>query len=104
MWSLMARRVTFSQGLSLATSLLTMATRVVRGPQGWTTVTLPVGLDPLWRDSDCWIYAAAYAAAVGRGVSPVRAIVLAEAIVCKRLYEGLVYDKALEEEISRVYC
>ena len=100
----MVRRVTFSQGLSLATSLLTMATRVVRGAQGWLTVTLPVGLDPLWRDSDYWMYAAAYAAALRLGVSTARAIVLAEAIVCKRLYEGLVYDKALEEEISRVYC
>jgi len=104
MWCPMVRRVTFSQGLSLATSLLTMATRVVRGAQGWLTVTLPVGLDPLWRDSDYWMYAAAYAAALGRGVSTARAIVLAEAIVCKRLYEGLVYDKALEEEILRVYC
>ena len=100
----MVSRVTFCEGLSQTTSLLTMATRVVRGTEGWVTVTLPVGLDPLWQSSDGWVYAAAYAAALGRGVSPGRATVLAEAIVCKRLYEGLVYDKALEEEILRLYC
>jgi hypothetical protein len=77
-------------------------TRIVWS-NGWIEVTLPVGLDPLWSSADRWIYAAAYASAVARGFSQERAIVLAEAIVCKRLYE-VTYDKTLEQDLRKVYC
>jgi hypothetical protein len=77
--------------------------RLVRSGETWIEVQLPAGLDPLWSDADRWVYAAAYAAAVARGFVEARAVVIAEAIVCKRLYEGTVYDKTLEQDISRVY-
>ena len=77
--------------------------RLVRSGETWLEVTLPAGLDPLWSDADRWVYAAAYAAALARGFIEARAVIIAEAIVCKHLYEGTVYDKTLEEEIKRVY-
>ena len=78
-------------------------TRIVRSGNGWLEVALPAGLDPLWSAADRWVYAAAYAAALDRGFTESRAVVIAEAIVCKRLYEGTVYDKTLEQEIARIY-
>ena len=78
--------------------------RIVRSGEAWLEVTLPAGLDPLWSDADRWIYAAAYGAAIARGFPDARAVIIAEAIVCKRLYEGIVYDKTLEQEIRRLYC
>jgi hypothetical protein len=78
-------------------------TCVVRSGDGWLDVVLPAGLDPLWSVADRWIYAAAYAAAVARGFTDSRAVMIAEAIVCKRLYGDLVYDKILEQEIRQVY-
>lgn len=77
--------------------------RIVRSGETWLEVTLPAGLDPLWSTADCWVYAAAYAAALHRGFTTDRATVIAEAIVCKRLYEGTLYDVKLERDISRVY-
>lgn len=80
-----------------------LVVRLVRSGDGWLEVTLPAGLDPLWSDADRWIYAAAYGAAVAHGFPDARAVIIAEAIVCKRLYENLMYDTRLERDISRVY-
>lgn len=78
-------------------------TRIVRSGEAWLEVSLPAGLDPLWSDADRWIYAAAYGAALARGFPDARAVIIAEAIVCKRLYEGTKYDISLERDISRIY-
>jgi hypothetical protein len=77
--------------------------RLVRCGETWLEVSLPVGLDPLWSDADRWVYAAAYAAGLARGFVEARAVVIAEAIVFKKLYEGMKYDVSLERDISRIY-
>jgi hypothetical protein len=78
-------------------------TRIVWCGETWLEVSLPAGLDPLWSDADRWVYAAAYAASLARGFLEARAVVIAEAIVIKRLYEGTKYDVSLERDISRIY-
>ena len=68
----------------------------------WVDVQLPVGHDPSWRASQKWMYAVRFQAAEEKGVSVVRAVQIAEAIVNRSLYPGLVYERSLEEDITKV--
>jgi len=70
---------------------------LVFSQNAWKQVALPRGHDPSWNSADLWYYATMYAAAEARGL---RASIVAEAAVHKRLYPGLKYEKALEQEIE----
>ena len=68
----------------------------------WVDVKVPIGHDPCWRASQKWMYALHFQAAVEKGFSHTRAAQIAEAIVSKSLYPGLVYERSLEEDISKL--
>uniref|UniRef100_A0A6C0KJI9 Uncharacterized protein n=1 Tax=viral metagenome TaxID=1070528 RepID=A0A6C0KJI9_9ZZZZ len=77
-------------------------TRLVFSQNVWKEITMPKGYDPSWNSADMWYYATIYAAAEAKGMDANKAEVVAEAAVSKRLYPGLMYEKALEEEIILV--
>lgn len=79
-----------------------MHTRLVFSAGRWLQVALPVGHDPAWTQADTWTYAVAFAAAVQKGFAEKRAEQLAEAVVSKRLYPGLVCCRDLESDILRI--
>ena len=66
----------------------------------WISVRMPCGRDPAWTSTDSWVYAAAFAGAQRAGHSPEKASILAEAIVHRRLYPGIVYEDRMEQDIS----
>ena len=76
-----------------------MNTRVVFSAGRWLQVKLPVGHDPAWTQADTWTYAVAFAAGMQKGLTEKRAEQVAEAVVSKRLYPGLVFPRVLEEDI-----
>ena len=69
----------------------------------WKSVTIPKGVDPVWVEADFLFYATSWAAAHAAGFSEKRSEQLAEALVSKRLYPGLVYDSVLERDLAKVY-
>jgi len=75
---------------------------VFRGAE-WISVLIPKGIDPVWVEADLLYYATAWAAAQAAGFSEKRSEQLAEALVSKRLYPGLVYDSVLEGDLAKVY-
>jgi hypothetical protein len=66
----------------------------------WVDVTPPVGHDPCWVEGDMFFFAIAWLSARGKGFPKTRATQIAEALVSKRLYPGLGYDKELEGDIQ----
>lgn len=66
----------------------------------WISVPVPKGLDPLWMNGDIMYYSAMRVAAQERGYSEKRSGELAEALVNRRLYPGIVYHLALEEDLT----
>lgn len=70
------------------------------GLSGWTSVSLPKGIDPTWSESDNYFYAARFVAAQESGFSEKRSVQLAEAAVSKRLYPGLEFDRVLEADLK----
>jgi hypothetical protein len=79
-----------------------MDTRVVFSAGEWVSVELPVGRDPAWTPADSWVYAAAFAASQRAGHAAAKSSVLAEAIVNRRLYPGIVYEATVEKEIKAI--
>ena len=73
--------------------------RLILSNTGWITVAIPKGLDPLWNSADIWHYASKFVVATENGFTAKRAEQIAEAIVARRLYPGLRYDKVLEGDI-----
>jgi hypothetical protein len=65
----------------------------------WVTVQPPKAYDPSWQSQDMMRYAVVFQKAVEKGFSTKSAEVLAEAIVNRRLYPGLVYSSRLEQDI-----
>ncbi len=65
----------------------------------WVSVPIPKGHDPSWTQADSYYYATSYTVAKEKGFSEKQAVILAEALVSKRLYPGLVYDKCLEQDL-----
>ena len=68
----------------------------------WLQVAIPNGLDPLWLNSDIFHYAAMFVAAQEKGFSQSRAEQLAEALVNRRLYPGIVYHSDLEKDLAHL--
>ena len=66
----------------------------------WVPVVIPKGLDPLWMDSDTWHYAAMFVGSKEMGFSDRRSEQIAEALVNRRLYPDIVYEKGLEEDMA----
>jgi len=66
----------------------------------WLKVPIPNGLDPLWLNEDILHYAAMFVAAEEKGFSQTRAEQLAEALVNRRLYPGIVYHTDLEKDLT----
>ena len=67
----------------------------------WIHVDIPVGHDPSWSTADMSFYGTMFAAA-SQLFPTERAVSIAEAVVSKRLYPGLVYDKVLERDIASI--
>jgi hypothetical protein len=88
-----------------------MQARLVLSEGEWISVSLPKGRDPSWTVADEYAFAAAYASAI-RVFSEMRAVNtaeahatatnVAEAIVLRRLYPGLVFDARLEQDIQSI--
>ena len=78
-----------------------MQARLVLSEGEWISVSLPKGRDPSWTVADEYAFAVAYASAIRR-FSETRAVNTAEAIVLRRLYPGLVFDKGLEQDIQSI--
>ena len=76
--------------------------RLILSNTGWINVKMPVGANPLWASSDFWHYGTMYVAAIEKGFSELRAGQIAEGLVNRRMYEGLVYEKSLECDIKKV--
>jgi len=68
----------------------------------WIQVAIPDGLDPLWLNGDIFHYAAMFVAAQEKGFSQSRAEQLAEALVNRRLYPGIVYHSDLEKDLAHL--
>jgi hypothetical protein len=66
----------------------------------WVSVVIPKGCDPTWADADYFYYASCWSLATSKGFSKKRSEQLAEALVSKRLYPGLQYDKGLEKDLN----
>lgn len=79
-----------------------MDTRIVFSAGEWISVDLPVGRDPAWTPADSWVYAAAFAASQRAGHAAAKSSVIAEAIVNRRLYPGIIYDALLERDIKSI--
>lgn len=65
----------------------------------WVTILSPKGHDPSWQMSDHMRYAVLFQKAVDKGFSSIKAEQIAEAIVNRALYPGVVYSELLEEDI-----
>lgn len=91
-----------------------MQARLVLSEGQWVSISLPKGRDPSWTVADEYAFAAAYASAI-RGLkghakattvaeasAHAKATNVAEAIVLRRLYPGLVFDKGLEQDIQSI--
>jgi hypothetical protein len=91
-----------------------MQARLVLSEGQWVSISLPKGRDPSWTVADEYAFAAAYASAI-RGLKAhakatnvaeasahAKATNVAEAIVLRRLYPGLVFDKGLEQDIQSI--
>jgi hypothetical protein len=78
-----------------------MQARLVLSEGQWISVSLPKGRDPSWTVADEYAFAAAYASAIRR-FGGARATNIAEAIVFRRLYPGIVFDKGLERDIQSI--
>ena len=74
--------------------------RVVYSAGNWIEVPLPVGRDPCWTEGDCFRYSTMFALAQEKGHSRARAAVLAEALVAKRVYPGLVFGESIENDLE----
>jgi hypothetical protein len=96
-----------------------MQARLVLSEGQWVSITLPKGRDPSWTVADEYAFAAAYASAIRRfGLAEAtakatnvaeatanahaKATNVAEAIVLRRLYPGLIFDKGLEQDIQSI--
>jgi hypothetical protein len=84
-----------------------MQARLVLSEGQWISVSLPKGRDPSWTVADEYAFAAAYASAIRRfglaeASAHARATNVAEAIVFRRLYPGIVFDKGLERDIQSI--
>ena len=66
----------------------------------WVSVAIPKGCDPTWVEADFFYYASCWALASSKGFPSHRSQQLAEALVSKRLYAGLVYEKTLEKDLN----
>jgi hypothetical protein len=80
-----------------------MQARLVLSDGQWISVSLPKGRDPSWTVADEYAFAAAYASAIRSfGQAHAKATIVAEAIVFRRLYPGIVFDKGLERDIQSI--
>lgn len=96
-----------------------MQARLVLSEGQWISVSLPKGRDPSWTVADEYAFAAAYASAIRRfglaeasahakativaeASAHAKATNIAEAIVFRRLYPGIVFDKGLERDIQSI--
>lgn len=85
-----------------------MQARLVLSEGQWISVSLPKGRDPSWTVADEYAFAAAYASAIRRfggeatASTHAKATNVAEAIVLRRLYPGLIFDKGLEQDIQSI--
>jgi hypothetical protein len=75
------------------------ARQILSNTNTWITVTPPKGHDPCWIAADFWKYSTFWVAAKERGFSAQRAEQIAEAIVNRGIYPGLLYEKGLESDI-----
>jgi hypothetical protein len=76
--------------------------RLIFSQNTWKHINIPKGHDPSWNSADMWYYASLREAAEARGFHAKRAEIIAEAVVFKRMYPGLMYDKTLEEDILKI--
>jgi len=76
--------------------------RLILSNKGWINVKLPVGANPFWSSSDFWYYGTVWVASIEKGFSENRSDQIAEALVNRRMYEHLVYEKSLEDDIKIV--
>jgi hypothetical protein len=73
--------------------------KIVFSNGNWIKVFLPKYKDPSWTNADEMIFATVWVAAKEiKGDE--RATQIAEAVVYKRMYPGLLYDKRLETDIK----
>jgi hypothetical protein len=86
-----------------------MQARLVLSEGQWISVSLPKGRDPSWTVADEYAFAAAYASAIrsfgqaeASASAHAKATNVAEAIVFRRLYPGIVFDKGLERDIQSI--
>jgi hypothetical protein len=79
-----------------------MQARLVLSEGQWVSISLPKGRDPSWTVADEYAFAAAYASAIRGLKAHAKATNVAEAIVLRRLYPGLVFDKGLEQDIQSI--
>lgn len=79
-----------------------MQARLVLSEGQWVSISLPKGRDPSWTVADEYAFAAAYASAIRGLKAHAKATTVAEAIVLRRLYPGLVFDKGLEQDIQSI--
>lgn len=67
----------------------------------WISVIVPKCIDPCWSKKDLQFYATIYAAAHVHGA--IRAAILAEVAVNKRLYPGIMYDSRIEADLKGLF-
>jgi hypothetical protein len=79
-----------------------MQARLVLSEGQWISVPLPKGRDPTWTVAEEYGYAAAYASAIRCQFTEKRAQNVAEACVIRRLYPGIRFDKAIEQDIQSI--
>ncbi len=78
--------------------------RLVFADNTWKSVSIPKGHDPSWIEADFLYYASCWVLAESKGFSEKRSEQLAEALVSKRLYPGIVYDKILEKDLKTLWA
>ena len=78
-----------------------MQTRLVLSQGQWVSVALPKGRDPTWTVAEEYAFAAAYSSAILK-FTEARAIIVAEAVVLRHIYPGLLFDKGLENDIQSI--
>ena len=107
-----------------------MQARLVLSEGQWISVSLPKGRDPSWTVADEYAFAAAYASAIckfkahakativaeahasahakativaeANASAHAKATIVAEAIVFRRLYPGIVFNKGLDRDIQSI--
>lgn len=77
--------------------------RLVFSNNIWRSVKIPKGYDPCWIEADFLYYASCWVLAESKGFSEQRSEQLAEALVSKRLYPDLFYDKVLEKDLKSLW-